>query len=252
MGIEASPEFNISLAITKSALEIFDNVLVCLSGGKDSVLMTYIVSKALRVLGGERVSFVIGDPYPLEGNVEFCEKVLDMLGLPAHTYPRIRFSDHLPPQCHANFIAKTKDVERCCFWCKVKALSLIVEKTKAEAVFVAVRWDEHPARAKDPYFRKVSPPLHIRVEPILHWPWSLVLDFYREHPELLNPLYLKGYTSLGCKPCTSPTINRTFKTAEEYIDYVQAMILRKELEERAGRIQDKEKIMERLRAIGYF
>jgi 3'-phosphoadenosine 5'-phosphosulfate sulfotransferase (PAPS reductase)/FAD synthetase len=67
----------------------------------------------------------------------------------------------------------------------------------------------------------------------LHFRESDIWDYIKKFKVDYNPLYDKGYRSIGEKPFTKPV--------REAGD-----------PERAGREKDKEKIMERLRALGYF
>jgi phosphoadenosine phosphosulfate reductase len=67
---------------------------------------------------------------------------------------------------------------------------------------------------------------------LLHWSESDVWRYLKERNIPVNPLYAKGYRSLGCEPCIKPTP--------------------KDGAERSGRSQDKEEIMARLRALGYW
>ena len=91
---------------------------------------------------------------------------------------------------------------------------------------------------------------HVRVHPILHWSEIEVWKYIKEHNIPWNPLYKsvngKRYRSLGCIPCTEP-IESDAKTIDEIIEELKVT----KIKERAGRSQDKEKLMERLRYLGY-
>ena len=239
-----SLNIRITKEIIRSALNICKNPLICFSGGKDSTLMLYYVWETCKELKREVPLVLVGDPFPIPENLEFCKYVLTKFGITNFIFME-RFVDDEGLKV---YVEERKDVELCCRVNKINLLNKIIERFNIDCVFVAIRWDEHPARSTETYFKLIEKPRHIRVHPILHWSWLDVLRFYLEHKDLLNPLYLKGYTSLGCKPCTKPTINKQFNSVEEYIQY----ILEHEVKERAGRIQDKEQIMEKLRAIGYF
>lgn len=140
-----------------------------------------------------------------------------------------------------------------------------------DAVFSGVRWDEQEARADETFFSprqdtELYPP-HDRVHPILQYTeervweatWSLVVPEYVEGypagyvPESkddlpdgveledlpVSPKYFDGYRSLGSEVSTD-------KTSSE-----PAWLQDLDTEERAGRAQDKEGVMERLRELGY-
>ena len=123
-----------------------------------------------------------------------------------------------------------RDREKCCHYHKTEAFVSKVRELGLEAVIVGIRWDEHPARADEDYFSPRSD--HVRVHPILHWRWEDVIEFTAMNDVPANPLYAKQFTSIGCRPCTRPNPERKA--------------------ERAGRAKDKEEIMRKLRALGYF
>lgn len=147
----------------------------------------------------------------------------------------------------------------------------IVEEHDFDAVFSGVRWDEQEARADETFFSprqdsSMYPP-HDRVQPILQYSeervwdatWSLVVPEYVEGypsgyvPESkddlpndvkledlpVSPKYFDGYRSLGSEVSTD-------KNSSE-----PAWLQDLDTEERAGRAQDKEGVMERLRDLGY-
>ena len=45
----------------------------------------------------------------------------------------------------------------------------------------------------------------VKLNPLAEWTEDEVWDYVREHELPYNPLYDKGYTSIGCAPCTRPT-----------------------------------------------
>ena len=92
---------------------------------------------------------------------------------------------------------------------------------------------------------------HYRVHPMLDWTEIDVWQYIKREGIPVNPLYFAvngyRYRSIGCMPCTSP-IESDADTIDKIIAEIQSY---KGVGERAGRAQDKEKIMRRLRALGY-
>lgn len=92
---------------------------------------------------------------------------------------------------------------------------------------------------------------HYRVHPMLDWTELDVWKYIKFQNLEINPLYFSvngyRYRSIGCMSCTSP-IESNAKTIDEIIDEIKSS---QGIGERAGRAQDKEKIMRRLRALGY-
>ena len=108
------------------------------------------------------------------------------------------------------------------------------------AVSVAIRWDEQDARKEEDFFSERANPAHTRVHPILHFSerdiWVAIFKY--EIP--FNSLYRLGYRSLGARCAT-----------ERVSDIPAWMQDLENTPERGGRGQEKEKIMDQLRALGY-
>lgn len=123
---------------------------------------------------------------------------------------------------------------------KTVAMNIWLEKNKIKALITGIRWDEQESRAKETYFSSRKDPDHIRVHPILHF-WEK--DVWQTTKKLKIPyvkLYADGYRSLGAK--------RTTEKPADIPAWEQDL---EKTKERAGRRQDKEEIMERLRKLGY-
>ncbi len=156
---------------------------------------------------------------------------------------------------------------------KTVALNDALEEYDIDGVISGVRWDEQEARADETFFSprhdpEIYPP-HDRVHPILQFTESDVWDaFWRyvvpeEVPEFpddgyvpqsgddlpegvdwedvpISPKYVAGFRSLGSEISTE-------KTTDEpaWLQNLEGTT------ERAGRAQDKEDLMKRLRELGY-
>lgn len=154
---------------------------------------------------------------------------------------------------------------------KTVALNSTLTEHGFDAIFSGIRWDEQDSRAEETFFSprqdSAKYPPHDRVHPILQyleadiWAvlWTHIVprvvptypDNYIPESEARLPgvsmadipicqLYFKGYRSLGSE-------TETVKSADEPA-WVQDM---ENTVERAGRAQDKEGVMERLRDLGY-
>jgi phosphoadenosine phosphosulfate reductase len=113
-----------------------------------------------------------------------------------------------------------------------------------QAVFQGLRWDEHPSRFNDLYFEeKVQEgdvPAHTRIRPILHFTERDLWDTYAFLNLPYCELYEKGYRSLGAK-----------STSNKDTDIPAWQQDLENTEEREGRHQEKEAVMDQLRALGY-
>ena len=156
---------------------------------------------------------------------------------------------------------------------KTVALNDTLESQEIDGIISGIRWDEQDARADETFFSPrhdpdIYPP-HDRVQPILQFKEADVWDafWYFVVPETVDdypddgyapqdyddmpnglshedipvsPKYFAGFRSLGSEISTD-------KSAEEPA-WLQDM---ENTTERAGRAQDKEDLMERLRDLGY-
>jgi len=127
---------------------------------------------------------------------------------------------------------------------KTVAFNIYLEDNNVKAVFQGLRRDEQPARKNDPYIENVQgeelTPPHARYRPILHFTERDVWDTIFQYNIPYCPLYKLGYRSLGAK--TTSLKSSDIPAWEQDLENTV---------ERAGRRQDKEKAMERLRKLGY-
>jgi phosphoadenosine phosphosulfate reductase len=156
---------------------------------------------------------------------------------------------------------------------KTVALNDTIEELDIDGIISGVRWDEQEARADETFFSPrhdpdIYPP-HDRVQPILHFDeravwdtfWHYVVpDTVEEYPDEgyvpeadddlpndltqddipVSPKYFAGFRSLGSEVST--------EKSDEEPAWLQDL---EDTTERAGRAQDKEDLMERLRDLGY-
>jgi phosphoadenosine phosphosulfate reductase len=128
---------------------------------------------------------------------------------------------------------------------KTVVLNQFIEENNIKTLFMALRRDEQAARKSDEYFTKKEGgylmPEHTRVSPILHFTERDIWNNIKLHNIPYCPLYEIGYRSLGARSTSNPGVVGV-PAWEQDIEHVP---------ERAGRRQDKEKAMDRLRKLGY-
>ncbi len=156
---------------------------------------------------------------------------------------------------------------------KTVALNDALEEHDVDGVISGVRWDEQEARADETFFSPrhdpdIYPP-HDRVQPILQFEeravwdafWNVVVpDTVEEYPDEgyipqsaedlpdgverddvpVSPKYFAGFRSLGSEISTEKS-----DTEPAWLQDLETTT------ERAGRAQDKEDLMQRLRDLGY-
>lgn len=46
---------------------------------------------------------------------------------------------------------------------------------------------------------------HLKINPLIHFTPKTIVEYFKEHKLPKHPLFSKGYKSVGCLPCTTPT-----------------------------------------------
>ena len=128
---------------------------------------------------------------------------------------------------------------------KTVVFNQFLERNGIKGIFQGLRWDEHPARFNDEYFENKEGgylvPEHTRIRPILHFTEKDLWDTYAAFKIPYCVLYERGYRSLGAKTTSLISVEGVPAWEQDL----------ENTEERAGRRQDKEKAMERMRKLGY-
>ena len=128
---------------------------------------------------------------------------------------------------------------------KTVMFNMYIERHKGKGIFQGLRRDEQEARVQDDYFEKKEAahliPEHVRIKPILHFTERALWNTYHVYGIPYCILYEQGYRSLGAKS-TSAIAEPGVPAWEQDLEHTK---------ERAGRRQDKEQMMARLRKLGY-
>ena len=212
-----------SKSVLQEALERYQGkIAVAWTGGKDSTTTLHL----LREIGGGRLSIPvlnIDTSVKFKEIYEFRDRLAQEWDLDLH----IERNDEAIKTIE---IAANK--EECCFKLKTEVINNSLKKYGWEALITGMRWDEQPGRENEIYFSPRTDPEHMRVHPILHFTEMDIWQYIKDNDIPYCVLYRQGYRSLGCEPCTKLGAAGG--------------------PERAGRDQQKEEIMRRLRAMGYF
>ncbi len=123
---------------------------------------------------------------------------------------------------------------------KTVAMNEAIKKYRFDALFTGVRWDENEARSKEVFISPRANPDHVRVQPILPFTERNVWEYIFKYKLPIHPLYKQGYRSIDGKFDSKKVSDAP--AWEQDLEHTK---------ERAGRSQDKEGVMETLRAFGY-
>lgn len=260
----------ISKDIVRQAFDRFkpEELGITWTGGKDSGLTLWIIRHVCLEKGIPLPkTMIIGEGDEFEEIDRFVEKMRNEWGVPLEV---CRNEDVLKA---ANYILNTlitvkdlnernrSELERIGFEAeeftfeaesyvgnhlmKTVVFNEFLDRHKIKGIFQGLRWDEHPARFDDPYFEHKEgsdlSPEHTRIRPILHFTEKDLWDTYAAFQIPYCVLYERGYRSLGAKTTSLISVEGIPAWKQDL----------ENTEERAGRRQDKEKAMERMRKLGY-
>jgi len=90
----------------------------------------------------------------------------------------------------------------CCQLRKVEPLQQIVEELSAW--ITAIRRDQTPARASAGIVERDQKFGLVKINPLASWSSIDVWNYIVKHDVPYNPLHDAGYSSIGCRPCTTP------------------------------------------------
>ncbi len=217
-------KINVSKDVLKKTFEKWKKIGIAWTGGKDSTVVLHLVRQ---VVGGDfnYPVFFIDHGLHFDETLEFVKKLtkewnLNLITLPLDSNKKLELKG----------LSFDEQKEKARVF-KIECIKEAVENFNLEVLITGIRWDEHRARANEKYFSKRED--HIRVHPILHFREKDIWEYIRKFNLPYNPLYDKGYRSIGEKPFTKPVLDPNAP-------------------ERAGREKEKEEIMDKLRKLGYF
>lgn len=123
---------------------------------------------------------------------------------------------------------------------KTLAMNKAVKYYRFDALFTGVRWDENAARSAEVFISYRKEPEHYRIQPILTFTERDIWDYTFSNKLPVHPLYSKGFRSIDGMHDSKKTSDKP--AWEQDLENTS---------ERAGRSQDKEGMMEKLRMFGY-
>ncbi|MBI2858692.1 MAG: phosphoadenylyl-sulfate reductase [Chloroflexi bacterium] len=181
-----------SLGLIRDAYQEFgDGLVVANSLGKDSVAVWHLAKQVSPKIRG----FVVTTRFKPAETVEFMnQQVAD--------YPELRVfrNDEKLPEENLYEIAP----DLCCDILKVRPTKQAIEEMNVGCWVTGLRCTEGRTRTDYREIEERDKDL-LKLNPILLWHEREVWQYLALHGVPVNPLYARGYRSLGCLPCTRIT-----------------------------------------------
>jgi phosphoadenosine phosphosulfate reductase len=187
-GLNFAEKVDRSLKLIQEAYEEYgDRLVVANSLGKDSMVVWDLAKRVSPFIKG----FVVTTRYKPKETVEFMNRLVAR-------YPELKVFRNDEPIPDRLF---ETDPDRCCDILKVEPTRQAIRQMDVACWVTGLRCTEGRTRTDFQEIEERDKGL-IKLNPILIWYEREVWQYLALHQVAVNPLYAKGYRSLGCEPCT--------------------------------------------------
>jgi phosphoadenosine phosphosulfate reductase len=190
-GLNFAEKVERSLGLIAEAYDEYgDRLVVANSLGKDSCAVWHLAKRISPDIRG----FVVTTRYKPPETVAFMYQMVAM-------YPELRVFKNdaeIPDKLYAT------NPDRCCDILKVQPTRRAIEEMGVTCWVTGLRCTEGRTRTDFQEIEERDEGL-IKLNPILTWYEREVWQYLALYQVPVNPLYARGYRSLGCLPCTRIT-----------------------------------------------
>jgi len=180
-----------SLRLIQEAYDVYgDSLVVANSLGKDSVAVWHLAKEVSSRIRG----FIVTTRYKPKETKEFMREEVAR-------YPELRVFEN-NEEIQDKLYQTNPD--KCCDILKVKPTIQAVQEMNVKCWVTGLRCTEGRTRTDFKEVEERDKGL-IKLNPILIWKEREVWQYLALYQVKVNPLYMEGYRSLGCSPCTRIT-----------------------------------------------
>jgi phosphoadenosine phosphosulfate reductase len=190
-GLNFAEKVERSLGLIREAHEEYgDRLVVANSLGKDSCAVWHLAKRVSSDIRG----FIVTTRFKPKETIEFMHQMVS-------TYPELRVyrnDEPIPDKLYET------DPDLCCDILKVQPTRRAIEEMGVACWVTGLRCTEGRTRTDFQEVEERDEEL-LKLNPILIWHEREVWQYLALNQVPVNPLYAKGYRSLGCAPCTQIT-----------------------------------------------
>ena len=187
-GLNFAEKVERSLRLIDEAHQEFgDSLVVANSLGKDSLAVWHLAKRVSPKIRG----FIVTTRFKPVETVEFMHQLVEK-------YPELKvFSNDepIPDKLYAT------DPDKCCDILKVQPTRQAIQEMDVACWVTGLRCTEGRTRTDFQEVEERDKGL-MKLNPILIWHEREIWQYLALNSVPVNPLYAKGYRSLGCSPCT--------------------------------------------------
>ena len=191
-GLNYAQKVERALELIRNAYKEYgDQLVVANSLGKDSVAVWHLAKRVNPKIRG----FIVTTRYKPPETVQFMNEQVAK-------YPELKIfrnDTQIPDKLYLT------NPDRCCDILKVEPTRQAIEQMNVSCWVTGLRCTEGRTRTDFKEIEQRDPGL-IKLNPILIWYEREIWQYLALNKVDVNPLYSKGYRSLGCSPCTKITL----------------------------------------------
>lgn len=194
---QSSLLFNAVRTIRLAAQSFYDLIAVSTSFQTQSLPLLHLIS---RHLSSAKVLFV-DTGYHFPETLAFRNQVVEMLSLNLRV---VRADEGATSDLNsAREPLYRTNPDLCCELNKIQPVRAAMGEYRAW--ISGIRRDQSAVRAQAREIEKTTEGI-TRIHPMLDWTQADIEAYIREHNLPRHPLDARGYTSIGCRPCTRPPL----------------------------------------------
>ena len=187
-GLNFAEKVDRSLGLIRDAYRIYgDSLVVANSLGKDSCVAWHLAKRVSPDIRG----FIVTTRFKPRETKEFMAQAVV-------EYPELRVYQNdaeVPERLHET------DPDLCCDLLKVQPTRRAIDEMNVRCWVTGLRCTEGRTRTDFDEIEERDKGL-VKLNPILIWHEREIWQYLAIHRVPVNPLYARGYRSLGCEPCT--------------------------------------------------
>jgi phosphoadenosine phosphosulfate reductase len=164
-----------------------EGLVVANSLGKDSSVVWHLAKRVIPKIRG----FIVTTRFKPKETVDF-------MNLEISRFPELKV--YRSTATIPDLLFQT-DPDQCCDILKVQPTRAAIKDMKVKCWITGLRCTEGRTRTDFLEIEERDKGL-LKLNPILVWHEREIWQYLALHQVPVNPLYLKGYRSLGCEPCT--------------------------------------------------
>ena len=193
-GLNFAQKVKRSLELIEQAYgEYEDGLVMANSLGKDSSAVWHLVKRVNPKIRG----FIVTTRFKPPETVQFMNEEVAR-------YPELKVFSNDAEIADKLYLTEP---DRCCDILKVEPTRQAIEEMNVECWVTGLRCTEGRTRTDFKEVEQHDPGL-IKLNPILIWYEREVWQYLALNSVPVNPLYAKGYRSLGCEPCTKISLGK--------------------------------------------